>query len=127
MDFLNSFALHLIEMINERIEAGRPDVSIGFEPLVEFPEPLGPQSVDPPLGVRSRGHEPVGPEYSEVLRNRRLAERKFVHQFTHGPIPGLQRRQDRPSVGFGENCERVHPPIILARAYTRQGIYTVDG
>lgn len=61
-----AFLLPAGELGLERVEALLPERAEGAHPLVELPERLGVDGVEPPRAFRSDGREAAVPQYPEV-------------------------------------------------------------
>ena len=69
-------------------------------------QPLGPQGVDAPLGVRMHVHEPGRAQDAQVLGGSGLRDAERVHELAHGPRGVEQEVEDPQPRGLGEHGEQ---------------------
>ena len=88
--------------------------------MIERPQWLRPDAVDPSLGVDPHVHQARVTEHSQVLGDSRLTEFGRADQIAHRSFGFDQQVEDLAAVGLGENCERT--VIASPPEYTKSGI-----
>jgi hypothetical protein len=89
-----------VEMEFESVEPISPDLSKRGEPGLKFPQWLGAQAIEAPVGVSSHRDKSSGPERFEMLRNGRLADVEKFNEFAGGPLAVTEHVEDLTSVGL---------------------------
>lgn len=116
-----------LQVTLERIKMGPPELAERLKPVVQFPQALGLEAVDPPLRVHRGLDHPGLPENAEVLGDRGLGHVEAAFDFPYGLVGGDQEAEDGPAIGLGHEIERgVHGSNIRLSVYTCQGIYESD-
>ncbi|MCW2644095.1 MAG: hypothetical protein JWP07_204 [Pseudonocardiales bacterium] len=100
------FRVDLVEVVFQRVQAGRPVGSIRGQPLVDRAQRLRIDAVKPPLGVAAHPDETGLPQHPEVLRHGRLTDRKRGNEITDRPLGIAQQIEDAPTVRLGQHFER---------------------
>ena len=95
-------------MLFERVEAVAPQRAVGGEPFVDVAQRLGPDAVEPPLGVDARLHHAGVAQHAQVLRDRRLARVQSLHQLVDGPLALSEQVEDAATARLGEDGEGGH-------------------
>ena len=86
-----------------------PQSPVGGEPRVDLGERLGPEPVEPALGVGAHVDEAGLAQDPEVLRHGGLAQAEPVNQFADRALAVAQQVENRATGGFGEDGE-AHDP-----------------
>ena len=99
---------HRVEVALERVEAVTPRRPVRREPLVDLLQRLGPEPVDPALGVGADLDHSGVAQHPQVLRHRGLADVQRRHQVADRALPLPQEVEDPAAVGLGEHLEHGH-------------------
>jgi hypothetical protein len=94
-------ALELVELLV-------PELAHGIQPLVNFLEPAGLDTVDATLRVLPDGNQPRFTQYFEVLGYRRPAHFELIREIAEPGFTGGERLDDLPTRRVGECNECVH-------------------
>ena len=92
-------------MAFEGVEPTAPRGAVGRQPLVDFPQRLGPQPVHAALGVDPDVDEPRVPEHPQVLGDRGLADVQRRHELTDWSLVLPEEIEDAAAVGLGQDLE----------------------
>src|SRR5262249_24822710 len=76
------------------------------KPLVDGPERLGPQPVQPALGVRARGDQAGLPQHPQGLRHSRLAHAEHADKVRHAALRFAQEIEDGAPGRLPEDLEK---------------------
>src|SRR6185437_387853 len=100
---LFEFFQHCIELL----EALAPRALVVLHPVVDRPQRLAVQPVQPlpPRLPHLDGSDL--PEHAEVLRHLRLGETQGEHEVVHGPLAACEDVEDLPPARLGDRVERV--------------------
>jgi hypothetical protein len=113
-----------VEVSSESVELVSPELAIGGQPRVDLGERLGPEHVQPPLGLGPDGDEARVPQHPEVLGRPRLAAAEQTNELTDGAWALPQEVEDSAPGRFADDVERAgHDPKITSKLYTSQDIY----
>lgn len=93
-------------MAFKKVEVGRPELTVGRQPLVELRKRLRPDPVQAALRVAARLDQPRSLEDAEVLGDGRLAERKAIHELADRPLTVAEQVEDREAPWLGKDLER---------------------
>src|SRR5262245_33096621 len=109
------------------IQAGRPELPVRLKPLVDGPERLGPQPVQPALGVRARGDQAGLPQHPQVLRHSRLAHAEHTDKVRHAALRFAQEIEDGAPMRLREDLEKSgHTELACLISYIAVKAYKID-
>jgi hypothetical protein len=91
----------------QRVEAARPQVSIGLDPAVDLDQRREPKPVQAPLRVDARLDQATLTERAQVLGDAGLAHAKLLDQVAHGSLAIAQQVEDPATGGLGNELERL--------------------
>ena len=112
---------HGVEVSFQCIETVTPGGPVRRQPLIDLPQRLAPEPVQPSLGVGPDLDQPRLAQHPEMLRYRRLADAKAGYQVTDCLFASAQQVENAAPVGLGQNFE--HAPNMTTKKYICQGIY----
>ena len=94
-----------LEVALQRVEAAGHLGAVGLEPLVELSKGLGPQAVEPALGVAADLNEAGVAQHLEVPGHAGLVHSDGVDEFGHGTLPLAQGVENPAASRFGDRIE----------------------
>ena|SRR5579864_6446124 len=92
----------LSELTLQCVQSGGPEALDAEEPLVEFGEPRGIDSVKTPLGVGPDGDQLGFPQDFQMLRDGGCADFKAFRDFSGREFALSEEFDDAPAGGIGE-------------------------
>src|SRR5256885_15343193 len=117
--FLLALSFEIAKYLVELIEALVPRASVRLQPIVELPEWLGAEAVDPLLRDRMGLHEPSVAQHAEVLGDLRLTKPEPLDDLPDGAWLPPEKLDDLPPGWFGGRAQ----PGLHGHIYTRAGIF----
>src|SRR5215212_5070209 len=89
------------------IEPSRPEALVTLHPVVDRPERLGVEPVQPPPSLPTHLHHPHLPEHPKMLGHQRLAHPEHPHHFVHRALTCGEEFKDLAPAGLGHRVESV--------------------
>jgi hypothetical protein len=96
----------LVEVVFQSVEVGHPEPAVGSKPFVELRERLRADPVQPALSLRARFDEAGLLQDTKVLRHRRLADWKALHELADRPLAVAEQIEDREPARLGQDLKR---------------------